>query len=399
MALRGSLDDFNIVNILQMIKLENKTGRLSLNELDDQVNISFDDGKIVYAEGTAENDEKRLYSTLLSNGLIRPDDWKAIETEHENRLTPYWDILQRYVNHQVLSELINRQVVDNVYYALRWSKGTYEFTPMKSVTYNKKTMPQRDVDGMLMDGVHVADMWAKVSSDMPGMDTYVEKNIMGEVDTDSTFDNTDNVKEKGEFNGSLEHEILTARGVTLTDQETAVLSIIGAGKTIQDILYSARQSQYDSLQACQSLLKAGIIKEVKPSDQSQTSEDESKYSLGGLGAILIIAAIILGGLVYQLVSWPAGRAVSESGSAKVMDHMAEKGLKKIEHAIKIYIALNRNYPNSLDDLVSSGVLQASDIVDPWDRGYQLIIEEDRFSLFSHGSDENTSTDNIYLPTN
>ncbi len=399
MALRGSLDDFNIVNILQMIKLENKTGKLSLNELDDQVNITFDDGKIVYAEGTIESDEKRLQSTLLSNYMIRPEDWKAIETEHENRLTSYWDILPRYVNHQALSELISRQVVDNVYYALRWSKGTYEFTPMKSVTYNKSTMPHRDVDGMLMDGVHVADLWVKTSAYMPPMGTYVEKNIMGEVEAGGALDNTDSAESREDFIGSLEHEILTARGVSLTDQETKVLAVLVESKTIDGILNSARQNKYDSLQACQSLLKAGIIKEVRPGDQTAARKGNSKYSIGGLATVLIIAAVVVAGVIYQLIAWPDGRAASDSGSTKVMIHNSEKGLKKIEHAIKIYIALSREYPDDLNNLVNSGVLQSSDIVDPWGRDYELVITEDRFSLFSHGPDDMTTSDNIYLPAN
>ncbi|MBF0171163.1 MAG: DUF4388 domain-containing protein, partial [Nitrospinae bacterium] len=147
MALSGSLDDFNILNILQMIKLEGKTGRLALTEGDDQVKITFDGGAIIYAEGAPAMDEARIRESLLANNLIPPDQWEEIRREHEDKLRPFWELLAKRTDAKLVLELIRRQVIDNVFYALRWKIGQYEFTPMKSVKYNSKVMVPMDVDG------------------------------------------------------------------------------------------------------------------------------------------------------------------------------------------------------------------------------------------------------------
>ena len=180
MALKGNLDDFNIANILQMIKLEGKTGRLNLADADDLVRITFNEGAIIYAEGPPLKDDNRIKMTLVSAGFVKPEDWATIEKEHERRLVPYWDLLSSKVSASVINEMINRQTLDTVYHALRWKKGSYEFTLMKSISYNPKAMPPKDVEALLMEGCRIADEWGRVMTTLPSPDTLLAKNIVDE---------------------------------------------------------------------------------------------------------------------------------------------------------------------------------------------------------------------------
>ena len=93
MALKGSLEDFSIVNIMQMIKLEGKTGKLVLNDKEEEVKITFDKGMIIYAEATPALDEAIIEFTLQAHSFIKPSDWEAVKKEHEDKLKPYWDLL------------------------------------------------------------------------------------------------------------------------------------------------------------------------------------------------------------------------------------------------------------------------------------------------------------------
>jgi len=232
MALQGSLDYFNIVNILQMIKLEGKTGRLALNEGDDIVKITFDKGDIIYAESAPQRDEARLGASLVWNSVIAPTVWEGVKKEHEDKLKPYWEILAKKLSSQELVEFIRRQVIDNVYYALRWKKGNYEFTPMKGLKYNDKLMTPLDVDALLMEGCRLADEWPRVTASLPPLTTFIVKNIIGEEEEDDSLGVKARESTEGGFRSSLEYEILNARGVKLSDAEVAVLSVIDKGKTI-----------------------------------------------------------------------------------------------------------------------------------------------------------------------
>ncbi len=395
MALQGNLDDFNILNILQMIKLEGKTGRLTLTEGDDMVKITFDNGAIIYAEGSPHVDEARIEGVLLSNKLIDPAVWQEIKREHENKLRPYWELLAKRTSSKLLVELIRRQVVDTVYRALRWEKGDYDVAQMKNLKYNSKIMSPIDVDALLMEGCRIADEWPRIALSLPPLETFIVKNILGEADMDASLETKNQAMTSGDFTTSLEYEILSDRGVTLSNAEIAVLSIIDRGKTVQEILDCARQGNFESLEAVKSLLRRGIAtqsKKKKKDKATYKSENALQLFTG-----IILLAIVVGGFIWQSMLWPQMLEAQKNGIIKVKRIQAVGGLKKIEHDLKVFISINKTVPKKLENLVETGILKKADLIDPWNNPYKLIYKGNSFTLYSTGPDSFLGTDNVYLP--
>ena len=393
MALKGSLEDFSIVNILQMIKLEGKIGKLLLNDGSEEVKITFDKGMIIYAEGTPSKDEARIEYTLLSNGFIKSADWEAIKKEHSDKLKPYWDLLSKSVEPNILLELINRQTVDTVYYGLRWVKGTYEFTPVKNLRYNNKVMRPMDVDGILMEGCRIADEWTRVSASIPSFDTTIVKNILGDEEKhDGSKDKKD--EEPKDFKNSLEFDVLSARGITLKESQISVLAVIGSGKTIQEIMNSARQGSFTTLEALHALLTMGVIKATKKKGKAMMQVDQSGAALSMAVAAGLAALIAFG--VYQNYLTTGGAEIQKENAAIVRQESARHGLLKVERALRVYITLYDKTPKNVDALVKSGVLSKEDSIDPWDNQYMLEIDKESYSIYSKGPDIGLLTDNIYL---
>lgn len=396
MALQGSLDDFNIVNILQMVKLESKTGRLTLTEGDDLVKITFDNGAVIYAESAPQREEKRIELIVLSNGLLDRASWDALQKEHRDKLKPYWELLARHIQPQTLLELIKRSVLDNIYYALRWKRGTYDFTPMKGLKYNDKVMTPMDVDALLMEGCRIADEWPRTLASIPPLDTFVVKNIIMEDDEGESLATGSEDTGFTDYKSSLEYEILSARGVALKDSEVAALAVIGRGKTIQDILDAARQGHFTTLGAVQSLLRRGLVQPAQRKKKTAMTVDHGGKAAGMIPVILL-ATLTVGGFLWQIVSLPSTLETQRTGMKKVNSMQASGGLKKIDHAMKIYASLNGKAPGNLDNLVKSGLLTQGDIVDPWNRQYQLAIRDDKFALYSTGPDVFLANDDVYYP--
>ncbi|MFL5396325.1 MAG: DUF4388 domain-containing protein, partial [Myxococcales bacterium] len=65
MALSGTLKDFGIADILQLIGHQTKTGRLMLKTGNDEVEVYFIDGKVVFASEKARDSKDLLGSLLL----------------------------------------------------------------------------------------------------------------------------------------------------------------------------------------------------------------------------------------------------------------------------------------------------------------------------------------------
>ncbi|MDH4185008.1 MAG: DUF4388 domain-containing protein, partial [Nitrospinota bacterium] len=362
-------------------------------ESQEEVKITFDKGMLIYAEGTPSRDEARIEYNLLANSLIKMDDWKAIKQEHDDKLKPYWDLLARKLDPKVLLELINRQTVDTVYFALRWVKGTYEFTPVKNLRYNNKVMRPMDVDGILMEGCRIADEWTRVAASIPPFDSFVVKNILGEGEEqeDKSGKKDDEPKD---FMQSLEFDVLSARGISLKESHVKVLTVIGSGKTIQEIINSARQGSFITLEALHALLNMGVITATKKK-KAMMQVDHSTKGVSMAVTVVLAAVVGLGGLA-NFSGATAGEEARKQSVAIVKNEAAKNGLKKVERAMKVYMIINSLPPKSVDDLVNSNVLAAADSVDPWENKYMLETGGDNFSIYSTGPDIGLLVDNIYL---
>ena len=70
MALEGTLRDFSLADIFQLIGLQRKTGVLIVEGEDDTVTISFLGGQVVAAESAVRRLENRLGNLLLRAGYV-----------------------------------------------------------------------------------------------------------------------------------------------------------------------------------------------------------------------------------------------------------------------------------------------------------------------------------------
>src|SRR4029453_5689110 len=83
MAIEGSLETFQLPEILQMISAQRKTGILTVQGEADIVAISFKDGHVVAADALNQTVEEGLGQILASQGLVSPRDFAAVSAEHD----------------------------------------------------------------------------------------------------------------------------------------------------------------------------------------------------------------------------------------------------------------------------------------------------------------------------
>jgi hypothetical protein len=69
-ALKGTLKDFGIAEILQLIGQQAKSGVLHLESRDDVIHIAIADGNVVRAESAGRKTRERLGNMLVRAELI-----------------------------------------------------------------------------------------------------------------------------------------------------------------------------------------------------------------------------------------------------------------------------------------------------------------------------------------
>ena len=65
MALEGTIKDFGLPDIFQLIGLQRKTGLLTLKHEKENVTVTFESGQVVMADSMAKRLEDRLGNVLV----------------------------------------------------------------------------------------------------------------------------------------------------------------------------------------------------------------------------------------------------------------------------------------------------------------------------------------------
>jgi len=182
MALSGTLKDFGIADILQLIGHQTKTGRLTLKTGADEVEVFFVNGNVVFASEKARDSRDLLGSLLLRAELLskeRLDDALAIQQRTLKRLG---DILvdNASVTHAQLAQMMRLQTTETVYKLFSWKNGSYEFS-QETVDAARSTFEPIRSESVLLEGFRRMDEWPAVKRNVPWTDATFE--TLKELDT------------------------------------------------------------------------------------------------------------------------------------------------------------------------------------------------------------------------
>ena len=142
MALRGTLKDFGIADILQLIGHQGKSGVLTLKSGDQHVDIIFADGSVVRAESSTR-DRRDLLGRMLVRAEVLSDEQvsRALEVQKRTQRRLGQILVEGgALDRKVLSTFTRLQTTETIYRLFFWSAGTYEFT-QKDVTADPEFEP------------------------------------------------------------------------------------------------------------------------------------------------------------------------------------------------------------------------------------------------------------------
>jgi len=139
MAIEGSLEIFQLPEILQMISGQRKTGILTVQGEADIVAVSFKDGQVVAADALNQTVEEGLGQILASQGLVAPRDFSSVAAEHEKGGKRLLDLLleRGLVDRGQLLEALRQQTYRLLLQLLRWDQGDFKFYAGDEVAYEE----------------------------------------------------------------------------------------------------------------------------------------------------------------------------------------------------------------------------------------------------------------------
>jgi hypothetical protein len=398
MALEGTLRDFSLADIFQLIGLQRKTGVLTLAGPMDTVSIPFEKGRIVGADSESKRLEDRLGYVLQKTGKIdghQLDRVLRLQRETGRRIG---DLLvqEATLSPEDLGRALELQITQIIYRLFRWSEGEFRFAQTSSVEYDRQFFRPIPVETVLMEGLRILDEW-------PLIERRVRSFNLVYAPTDPSRD----VREEGPGDSAVEDRALDAALglasettdagssqspdpdtdlVTVSPHEYVVYRLTDGQRTVQDIIDRSDLGEFETCKSLFALLETELIREV--SRHAEKGQDHAPRRAVGDRALALVVALLGAGLLLSGVWWtvqtPRQRLLGPFRVAEAVDTLCLSAslsrMARLEFAVRLYAFYRGEYPDSLDALVSMGLVAPRDLLDPWGKSYSYIVSRRSFQL-------------------
>src|SRR5688572_17702302 len=170
MAIKGSLREASLPDVLQLLAMGKKTGCLSVTNKQQFGTIHFEKGRISHA--AIVNRRDRLGDLLVKHGLISPAALEsAIAEQASQPQRRIGDLLVAagYIKREQLHEYLKHQIEEAVYLLFTWSQGTFTFEP-DVVPDEKDITVSISPESLLLEGARRVDEWSLIEKKIPSFD-------------------------------------------------------------------------------------------------------------------------------------------------------------------------------------------------------------------------------------
>jgi hypothetical protein len=331
MALTGSMRDFGISEILQLIGHQKKSGMLLVTDKNHKVEILFDQGNIVAAKHQPPRDDFDLGTALVRAGLVPRPQMQAAKKEQTETLKPLEQILINAgaVEHNDLTAMAKLMHLEIIYSLFLWKDGDYSFD-QGPVSYPQQWTDPISSEHVLMDGYRIKDEWPLIEKAIP---------------------NTSAVPEKvaGEFGA----------GDRLNEEQRKVFDLIDGKRTAQDIVFLSRMGKFDTFKLLKELIENGRVRIAGTVAGPARRDSNAVMFRAAVGAVLALGVIALLTGLWRNLDRMLFPDLSSPGLRAREALWAWYKVDRLSNALTMFAAMKGGYPESLNRLVQDGEVSGS----------------------------------------
>jgi Domain of unknown function (DUF4388) len=403
MALEGTLKDFSLADIFQLIGLQRKTGVLTLQGKDDTVTVTFLDGKVVGADSLNRRLENRLGSVLMRTGTLNQEQLnRALEIQRET-LQRLGFILTHYgiISAQKLKEALQLQILQIIYRLFRWKDADYAFSQETTIEYDRDNVTPITAESILMEGARMMDEWPIIEKRIRSYDMVFKKKtteqeivVVGADEADEVDFEPDTPKARKSRPGGDK--------IRISPDEKSIFDLVDGTMKVGDIVEVSKISEFDTNKALYELLTRDLIEEVRTktgnikSIQTSTPVDETEVAETPvpLPLVIILTLLAIGSIVTSVRNPlnslnPFKRPTSAIGTAQKA--ISLERIETIGQAIERFNMMNGRLPARLQDLTPN-YIAGNMLEDPWGNAYKYLQRPERYLVIGFAPDGKADTD-------
>ncbi|MEJ5185502.1 MAG: DUF4388 domain-containing protein, partial [Candidatus Geothermincolales bacterium] len=246
MALKGSLKDFSLPDLFQLLNFSKKNGTLNLVRGNSRGYICFRNGEVFFA--TTNWKRQSLGMKLMAAGLITKEQLEEAlglqRTEAKGQRLGQILVRLGYITQEQLEVFVEEQIQDAVFEMLRWTDGEFDFQP--GVVF-----PEEDIglsistEELIMEGSRRLDEWNRIEKKIPHLDVVFRmKSMQGRE----------------------------AAQISLTPEEWMVLTYVDGERTVRQIVELTGMSTLQTCKILYGLISSGLLENVTPQPEEIETE-------------------------------------------------------------------------------------------------------------------------------
>jgi hypothetical protein len=412
MSLEGTLRDFSLADIFQLISLQHKTGLLTVRGSADTVTLGFVEGMLVSAESSAQRLDTRLGTVLVKTRRLTSEALaRALEIQAQTLQRLGFILLNSgFCSALDLRDGLDIQIKRIAYGLFRWTDGDYVFEQTDHVDYDAESTTPIAVERLLMEGARMIDEWPIVEKVVWSLDIVYQKVPVAQpVIPAEDEDTVEDVEDSSLGRRAREKRLDPIR---VSRAEWSVYELVDGRRTVGEINEVAFLSEFEGCKAFFDLLSRGLIEESAPRPEELPPEalvaevpavarparrplDVALLAGLGLALLALIAFKFQSHNPLNLLTLPPRRIQLADGFKKSLSLLR---LRRVAEGVDSYTLLFGRLPETVEALVTSHILAPADLKDPWGATYRYIVQDEKFYLVGFNPLGQTDPDLLFSRT-
>jgi Domain of unknown function (DUF4388) len=342
MALEGELKDFNILEVIQLLGQQGKTGVLRVSGLGKkggEAEIFFFDGRITHATSSERTTGDLLGERLTKTGIIsRGDLQTALRSQKKSgRFLGEVVVEAGMAEEQVVLNALYAQIHELVYEVFRYEAGKFKFDPLSGEAFPKVSV-QLPADEVMLNILKMVDEWPEIEKKAPSPTMVLQKT------------------------GTLEEH-----GIELSEAHDAVYRLVNGSRSVQEIIDMSLMGKFATLEILASLLEGGDIKEVgikrgapraRVAPRAEVRWQRPAYRGYGLGVAISFILLLVSLFPFKFAFLWTNHHGGEYSLQGYAEQLREE---RVKWGRKIFFLEQGRYPESARELVDAGILAEKDL--------------------------------------
>jgi Domain of unknown function (DUF4388) len=237
MALKGNLRDFSVTQLLNLVNVARKTGTLVVERAQEQVFVSFKEGKLAFARNGS--DASGLTMVLYHARKLNAAQVRAINERAGGMSDKELGLLlinANYISQQEIITSLQNYYLSMVNRLFTWSEGLFHFDNDLLPPSDKITV-RLNLENLIIDGSRRVREYEQLQNEIPSLEMALKFS---------------------------ERPGVNLRSLNLSVDEWKVISFINPKNTIHQIARATNKNDLEIRRIVYSFIQAGLVEMVRP---------------------------------------------------------------------------------------------------------------------------------------